>query len=58
MTERSGTDGPIILWLDYGCEGWKPTSYTSIREALEAQKYGSNYRITRLVTYEVKETST
>jgi len=55
MTERPGKDGPIILWIDYGHEGWKPTSYTSVQEALKAPKYGSNYVITRLVAYTVEE---
>lgn len=50
-----GTEGPIILWVNYGYEGWKPESFPSVRAALEAQKYQSEYIITRQVTYEVKE---
>lgn len=46
--------GPYILWQNYGCEGWKPTSFNSIKEALEGEKY-SEFTITKAIDYEVKE---
>lgn len=49
------TCGPIILWQDYGCEGWKPTSFDTIKEALEYNKYQSNWKITRTVSFDVIE---
>lgn len=47
--------GPYILWRDYGYEGWKPTNFNSIKEALEAPRYESNFVITKVCEYEVKE---
>ncbi len=49
------TKGPYILWKDYGYEGWKPESYNSIKECLEAPKYGNSYIITKLCEFEVKD---
>jgi hypothetical protein len=34
MREPSDVAGPIIVWRDYGCEGWQPTSYPTLAEAL------------------------
>lgn len=39
--------GPYIVWIDYGCEGWLPTSYPTLKEALLADKYGSKFVVTR-----------
>ena len=48
--------GPIIRWLDYGAyEGWHPTSFPSVRAALEADRYDMSYVITRQVAYEITE---
>ena len=56
MARREDADGPIILWLDYGnYEGWKPVSFDSVKEALEDDRYGNEFRVTRLTRYEVKE---
>jgi len=55
VAENDTTSGPIIRWTDYGCEGWKPNSYDTIKEALEADRYSSPILITRLVQYEVNE---
>jgi hypothetical protein len=46
--------GPIILWVDYGYEGWKPTSFQSIEDALKSEYYG-NWIITRRVDWKVTE---
>lgn len=48
--------GPFIKWLNFGYEGWKPYSYNSIKEALEAETYGNEFIITKVVNYEVSET--
>jgi len=56
MPRRDDANGPIILWLDYGCEGWKPTSFDTVKEALEADRYSADFRVTRLVDYQVYET--
>ena len=52
--QNDGTQGPIILWLNYGTEGWHPYSYPSVRAALEETK-NYDYIITRQVAYEIKE---
>ena len=46
--------GPFILWVDYGYEGWKPRSFNTIKEALEAEKY-SAWTITKTFEFEVTE---
>ena len=53
----SDTQGPIILWLDYGYEGWKPTSFATVKDALLADRYGSKFVITRVIEFEVEETN-
>lgn len=49
--------GPVILWLDYGTDGWRPCSYPSIRAALEDRNswFAWRYIITRPVEYEIVE---
>jgi len=55
VAENDTTSGPIIRWTDYGCEGWKPDSFDTVKEALERARYGNSILITRLVQYEVIE---
>lgn len=45
-----------ILWIDYGYEGWKPTGFDTLKEALEHEKYTSNWIITNgKLDYQVLE---
>jgi hypothetical protein len=53
---REAAAGPYVVWTDYGCEGWAPKSFATLKEALEAEHYGS-FVITRLVEYEIVEKS-
>lgn len=56
MTGEVGSvKGPIILWRDYGYEGWKPTSFPDIKSALLSERYESSFVITRIVDFDVKE---
>ena len=56
LYKNQGTTGPIILWLDYGSyEGWKPYSFETVDEALQVDKFGCEFIITREVTYTIKE---
>ena len=55
MAEKDTTSGPVILWLNYGYEGWQPRSFASVKEALEADRWGNEFLITRLVQWEVRE---
>jgi hypothetical protein len=48
-------EGPYTLWLDYGYEGWKPTDYDTLEEALRGERFYNNWVITRAVRYEVKD---
>lgn len=52
---RPDTKGPVILWISYGSEGWQPNSFDTVKEALEAERYTTQFVITRVVDYEVKE---
>lgn len=47
--------GPYILWLDYGCEGWKPESFPTLKQALSANRYSSNFVVTKLLDFDVVE---
>lgn len=55
MQPPKDTEGPYIVWENYGCEGWKPTSFHSIDAALIYHKYNSEWIITKNVAWEVKE---
>lgn len=45
-----------ILWIDYGYEGYKPTGFNSLKEALEDTKYGHPFFITSgKIDYKVEE---
>lgn len=35
MSTEKDIAGPIVVWTDYGTEGWQPQSYESIAEAIE-----------------------
>jgi hypothetical protein len=48
--------GPYIVWTDYGCEGWQPESYSTLKEAMAAPRYGGeNTIITKSAKYEIVE---
>lgn len=35
--------GPYIVWVDYGYEGWSPTSFATKQEVLHHLLQGSSY---------------
>jgi hypothetical protein len=55
MSSLQETEGPIIVWVNYGYEGWQPKSYHTLKEALLGERYSTEFVVTRLVTYEVTE---
>ena len=55
MAERRDHAGPYTVWVDYGYEGWAPTSFDTLSEAIAFETYSSRKTITRPVQYEVKE---
>lgn len=57
MTNKAETAGPYIVWENYGCEGWQPKSYPTLKEALCAQRYNSEFVITTLTSFDVVEQS-
>ena len=44
--EPDDLDKPYIVWIDYGYEGWSPTGYSTLKEAIASNKYGSEWVIT------------
>jgi hypothetical protein len=50
-----GTDGPFIVWENYGYEGWRPKSYLSLQGAVTDTRYVSEWVITRRVDFAVTE---
>jgi hypothetical protein len=57
MSDDRGIEGPVILWVNYGYDGWRPTSYLTLKDALLADRYASTFVFTRLVEYEVVDLS-
>lgn len=55
MKPTQDIQGPIIRWDNYGVEGWKPTSFQSVRDALLAERYNSEFIITRVTEFQVVE---
>ena len=53
---RHDANGPVIRWVNYGCEGWQPQSFDTVKQALEEDRFGAEMRITRPVVYEIQET--
>jgi hypothetical protein len=51
----SDTDQPYIVWVDYGYEGWHPTGFKTLKEAVEHKSYGSTSVITKKVEFSVTE---
>ena len=50
-------EGPYTLWIDYGYEGWRPTDFQTLVEALQAERFCSRWVITKTVRYEVIDNS-
>lgn len=50
----SDTSGPIILWLDYGYEGWAPYSFQTLEEALQADRSMAVRPEGFVITYRIK----
>jgi hypothetical protein len=44
-----------IVWVRNGCDGWSPTEYITLEEAIHHESYGSEKIITKEVRYEIKE---
>jgi hypothetical protein len=55
MTSIKDARGPIVVWENYGYEGWHPKSYATVKEALLGQRYNSEFCITRIVDFECVE---
>lgn len=49
MVDRD-PEGPIIVWEDFGTEGWHPTSYPSIVDAIARHRGANGVVITRRMT--------
>lgn len=45
--------GPIILWENYGYEGWHPKSYATLKDALVAVRYNTEFVVTERAEFDV-----
>lgn len=57
MTNKD-TEGPYIVWVNYGYNGWSPTSYATIQEAIvhgSREAYGYEIVVTKTVSVKVEE---
>lgn len=48
----STPSGPYTVWENYGTEGWKPTDYPTLQEAVAAHKFCSEWVVMRSVKWE------
>jgi hypothetical protein len=48
-----GAEGPYIMWIDYGLEGWSPQSFQTLREAVCVRPIGGDCVITHIIEREV-----
>jgi hypothetical protein len=44
-----------IVWVNYGCEGWSPSFYDTLEEAIKHESYGMDKIITTEVKFEIVE---
>lgn len=44
------------MWEYYGYEGWRPKSYSDLSSAITAQRFNSEWEITKKVEFKVLET--
>jgi len=55
MSNSDDLKGPYIVWEDYGCEDWKPTSYPTPKAALvDAPRY-NKFILTKALVFDVIE---
>ena len=52
--EKYYVQGPYIVWENNG-EGWSPNSYETLKEAVLAHKYTSQWVITRPIDFKIGE---
>jgi hypothetical protein len=57
MSDDPAAQGPIIVWHDYGCEGWLPSSYPTLKAALLSWRPSREYVITKKLDFKVVEVS-
>jgi len=55
MADPKDLEGPYIVWLDYGYEGWKPESYPDLGSAIRSPKYGNDWEITKKVNIKTND---
>jgi hypothetical protein len=53
MSDTVAVQGPIIVWHDYGCEGWHPSSYPTLKAALLDWRPTTEYVITKTLDFKV-----
>ena len=53
MSAPEDIRGPVIVWENYGYEGWQPKSFATFKEALMSHRFSSDFVVTSLVDFEV-----
>lgn len=43
------------VWIDYGSEGWKPEECDTLQQAIDVDKYGMNWMVTKKVSLNIEE---
>ena len=49
MTDNWNADGPIVVWENFGYDGWQPRSYPTLAKALATARISRNHVVTRLI---------
>jgi hypothetical protein len=50
--------GPYTVWTDHGYDGWSPTDYETLDEAIAHESYGSEKHISKPVKFTVVDQET
>lgn len=53
MSSATDAVGPIVVWENYGYEGWHPKSFATVKEALLGERYNSEFVITKRMEFDV-----
>lgn len=43
--------GPFTVWVNYGYEGWQWADYSTLKDAIASDKYGSEWVLTKPINW-------
>ena len=58
MSTPEDTAGPYIVWVNNGCEGWSPRSFSTLKDALIGERYTTTFVVTKAIDFDVVEKPT